>query len=518
MNYPCDSTEQKSLYEIFLAEKEKNLKSGFSRRRENLQTEKNNLIEDSQKNSNSKIFSSNENLNKIDNSRNAMHLSDLKDEHWNIENYFNFQNNQMSEMSGMSYFTNIGIFHIKNNSSNLKKYFNVMHRRIKISDNNIIDNFFFTDVSRVINFKIKQIQESIQRQRMFAKISHEFKTPLNSIIGMISHILNPSENKNIIPKQTQDDLKVVSNLSNYVIFLISDIIQYTDNTIKSTEMKININFINFKDLMDFCFQILNSLLFCNINKKEKIKTSMIFDESLEFLKILSDELRIKQILLNLISNAVKFTNEGEIKLKCKKSFLNEQYYVKISISDSGKGIREEDKIKLFNDFVMLEPSKADNKFGSGLGLSICKSIAEKMNIILDFKTNYGKGSKFFIYVPINFEKGKNDESIDKYDSSIMNEKLENDSVIQSVILNSKCNKNNFNKIDKINNMDNYSNDFNIKFKNENHRKNKNMFDLRTISDNFQRKICSIVNKKFKLNRNYFKIIYNINIILEPKKK
>lgn len=409
--------------------------------------------------------------NKIEGNKsiNPIPLSDgTKDDNWNIETYFKNQTN------GLGYFSNIGIFHIKNNFTSKQKYFNVLHRRIKIYDNNIIDNFFFTDITGVISFKINQIQESNQRQRMFAKASHEFKTPLNSIIGMISHILNPTENKYLIPKETQDDLRVVSNLSNYVIFLISDIIQYTDSTIKSGELKINMNYVNLKDVMDFCFQILNSLLFCNTVKKEKIKTSLIFDESLEFFKILSDELRIKQILLNLISNAVKFTNQGEIKLKCKKTILNGKLYVKITISDSGNGIREEDKKRLFNDFVMLEPSKSDNKFGSGLGLSICKNIAEKMNLILDFKTTYGKGSKFFIYVPINFEVGQNDDCYDKYDSAIMNEGVE------------------LNKIEfkKNNLIDNYSGQINNKSMDDYNK--KNMFDLRINSDNYQRKIRAIV--------------------------
>mgnify|MGYP000898912592 CR=1 FL=1 len=339
-----------------------------------------------------------------------------------------------------------------------------MHRRIIISDSNKIDNFFLTDISSVIGYKINQIQESNQRQRMFAKISHEFKTPLNSIIGMISCILNPINDNNSIPKEIQNDLKVLSNLSNYVIFLIYDIIQFTNNSIESSEIKININAIDMKDIMDFCFQILNSLLFCNIKKKEKIKASLIFDESLEFIKIFSDELRIKQILLNFISNAVKFTNEGEIKLKCKRETLKGKNYIKISISDSGKGIKEEDKEKLFNDFVMLDQVKTeDNKFGSGLGLSICKNIAERLNLVLDLKTNYGKGSIFIIYIPFNSD----EVNMDEYDSILMNEK-------GSEISQSK----------------NYFKDNN--FKSMDDQNKKQMFDLRTISENYQRKICSKV--------------------------
>jgi signal transduction histidine kinase len=391
-----------------------------------------------------------------------------KDDYWNLENYFN-----RSDRYG--FFSNIGVFYINNNKSNAQKYYNIMHRSIKISDSNKIDNFFFTDISSVICYKLSQIQESNQRQRMFAKISHEFKTPLNSIIGMISYILNPTRNNDSIPNEIKNDLKVLSNLSNYVIFLISDIIQYTNNSIESSGIKININFVNLKEVMDFCFQILNSLLFCNINKKEKIMASLIFDESLELIKIMSDELRIKQILLNLIGNAVKFTNEGEIKIKCKKIDINGKLYVKISIYDSGKGIKESDKEKLFNDFVMLEPSKSDdNKFGSGLGLSICKNIAEKLNLILDFKTKFGKGSKFFIFIPIHTEFSVND--IDEFDSCIMNE--------GSKYSKSFRDSNYFKDNNNIKSMDN--------------QHKKHLFDLMAISDNYQRKFCAIVRNLYKL--------------------
>jgi len=105
------------------------------------------------------------------------------------------------------------------------------------------------------------------------------------------------------------------------------------------------------------------------------------------------------MLLNIISNSVKFTKHGKILIRFSLNSVRNE--LKIIISDTGLGIKDEDKRKLFKDFVMLESSSHQNPLGSGLGLSICKSLAYKLNIKLDFDSEYGKGSDFFVYVPLN---------------------------------------------------------------------------------------------------------------------
>jgi len=159
--------------------------------------------------------------------------------------------------------------------------------------------------------------------------------------------------------------------------------------------------LDFKELIHFCFQILKSLLFCNKTKNEKINACHFIDPNIDYFIAESDEVRMKQIILNFISNAVKFTREGRIKLKCKKIEIENQFFIKISVSDTGIGIKEGEKALLFKDFGIIENDFKiiNNKFGTGLGLSISKSIVERLEIKLDYDSEYMKGSKFYILVP-----------------------------------------------------------------------------------------------------------------------
>jgi anti-sigma regulatory factor (Ser/Thr protein kinase) len=115
----------------------------------------------------------------------------------------------------------------------------------------------------------------------------------------------------------------------------------------------------------------------------------------------SDEIRIKQIILNFISNSVKFTDEGRIELKCILERIDEHNFVKISVIDTGLGIKKEDIDKLFMEYVQLdEDSIKNNKLGSGLGLSICKNISDKLNCKIGVKSEYKIKTEFYLMIPI----------------------------------------------------------------------------------------------------------------------
>ena len=123
------------------------------------------------------------------------------------------------------------------------------------------------------------------------------------------------------------------------------------------------------------------------------------DALIDNLIIKPDELKTKQILLNFLSNSVKFTKFRYIKLK---SEILENNKIRISVEDTGVGIKDENKKYLFQNRVKLNISKNYNHEGSGLGLSISKSIADKLNIKIDFSSIYGKGSIFSII--LDYEK------------------------------------------------------------------------------------------------------------------
>lgn len=267
--------------------------------------------------------------------------------------------------------------------------------------NNItIDDYFLYNVTDYVRDKFKIIEESSEKEKLFAKLSHEFKTPLNSIVGLINSLLEES------PKEFKEKLSMINNLSNYVIFLISDIIQYV-NLKNLNELKLQTTEINIREILGFCYQILNSLLSCNKNKRENISTNLLIDHEIDRFIIKGDEFRVKQVLLNLISNAVKFTNNGKIIIKCKKIYNNKDTHlknyplIKISVKDTGIGIKDSDRKFLFLDYKMLniEENLKNNALGSGLGLSICKSLLNQMKMQIEVKSKYLQGSKFSIIIP-----------------------------------------------------------------------------------------------------------------------
>jgi len=360
------------------------------------------------------------------------------------------------------------------------KYFDVYFRRIYFSDDNIIYNLILYDVTDLIDSKLKILEENKKKQKVLAKIAHEFKTPLTSIICLISILkdkidfrfeTNNNYNKKrklketvisteynnqikVLNQDTINTLDLIQNLSRYVIFLTSDIINYS-NPDKLSSTKIDYHKIDFKEISVFCFDILKSLLYCNYTKLKKIKTELIYDETINETNYYSDQVKIKQIILNFISNSVKFTNDGFINLIFKKSIDNN--YLKISVKDSGLGIKEEDKKCLFRDFFKNENLKLNSlnnaNLGSGLGLAICKNLAEKLNMKIDIDSEYGKGTE--ISLLIYLEENKNIDNnfpiktnnTDEIESITKNLKSMNSPVYKTNI---KCDANN-SDISSINN-------------------------------------------------------------------
>lgn len=311
-------------------------------------------------------------------------------------------------------FKSLGIFYLLSKDGDKKyiSYYDVFHRRIYYNKSEYVDDFYFNDVSDLFIYKQNIINDNVKRQKIFAKIAHEFKTPLNSIIGIVSNI---QDSELVISSHTKNNLNIINNLSNYLIFLISDIINYVNIINLREDIILNKSKFKFKECLDFCFALLKTLIECNNNKKQNIKCDLKIEDSLSYMEIALDEWRIKQILLNFISNAIKYTNRGSIILKAKKKSGLGLNLLKISVKDTGIGIEESCKKYLFTDFKSLEKKQSlfsgdtnlnifgnNSTIGSGFGLSICKYLCQRMNIFISYKSKSSIGSKFYIEIPENF--------------------------------------------------------------------------------------------------------------------
>jgi len=316
------------------------------------------------------------------------HQSDYVNENKNHNVLSHIIREKIDSEKGLSnVFEEIGLFNY--NQFKSEQHFEVYIRKVKTNDE--VFELLFYDISS-IKIAEKTKAESKYKQKILAKIAHEFKTPLITIITLIQS-LNDHHSMSILETSVKKKLSHVVNLSNFTIYLIQDIIQYVS---EASSIKVSSSVVNLKDILSFCYDVLHTLIDCNETKSQKIDTFLDYDEAIDNLNILSDENKLKQILLNLISNSIKFTASGHIKLKA--SIFQETNSVIISVEDTGIGIKEEDFHLIFQDNVQLNIEKDYNSKGSGLGLGISKLLAKSLKHHLSFESNYGRGTQFHLAI------------------------------------------------------------------------------------------------------------------------
>ena len=225
-----------------------------------------------------------------------------------------------------------------------------------------------------------------QQVSFLASMSHELRTPLTSIIGFTRTILDGRAGD--INEEQEKQLNIILNSSNHLHGLINDVLDITKIEVKKLEIR--------KDVFDLVKELSKLKETFNLSIKEKGLEFLM--DSPETLTIYDDKKRINQILINLIGNAIKFTEKGKISIKVKKK--NEK--VEISVKDTGPGIREEDMQKLFKPFSqVIEPGKI--KGGSGLGLYLSKKLAILLGGDIRVKSKFGKGSTFKLVLELKEE-------------------------------------------------------------------------------------------------------------------
>ncbi len=224
-----------------------------------------------------------------------------------------------------------------------------------------------------------------------ANMSHEIRTPMNAIIGMNEMVMR----EEISPKAAQYSQDIY-NAGQTLLAIINDILDFSK--IESGKMEIVPVSYELGSLLN---DVLNM-----VNKK-------VHDKGLELVadispdvphQLFGDEIRIRQIILNLVNNAVKYTDQGKVTLKVEHRKREDgDIDLLVSVADTGIGIREEDLDKLFNSFQRVDMSVNRKVEGTGLGLSIAKQLVEQMNGTIRVDSTYGQGSTFAICLPQKVE-------------------------------------------------------------------------------------------------------------------
>lgn len=239
------------------------------------------------------------------------------------------------------------------------------------------------------NEKQKQdvIEASESKEKFLANMSHEIRTPINTIIGMNEMILRENQEKEI-----QEYAVNIQRASKMLLSLINDLLDFSK--IEAGKL----------DLVETSYQLsslLNDVIHVLEAKAQKkgLEVKLNIDEELpEVLK--GDEIRIKQILTNLLTNAVKYTKAGKVTFSVQSEWSDKgDFTLKMAVADTGIGIKKEDLGKLFDSFTRLEEKKNRTIEGTGLGLNITKHLIEQMNGQIRVQSVYGKGSIFSVRIP-----------------------------------------------------------------------------------------------------------------------
>lgn len=242
--------------------------------------------------------------------------------------------------------------------------------------------------NRVAKQQKKEIEELNQAQnRFFASMSHEIRTPINTIIGLNEMILRED-----VSDEVAEDAQNIQNASRMLLAIINDILDMS----KIESGKMDIVPVSY-DTGAMLSDIVNMIW---VRAREKGLSFHINVEPGTPAQLYGDEVRVKQILINLLNNAVKYTPEGSVTLsiQCRKK-EGDTVYITYSIADTGMGIRKENIPYLFTAFKRVDEEKNRYIEGTGMGLSIVKQLVTLMDGDIEVNSVYTKGSTFVVTLP-----------------------------------------------------------------------------------------------------------------------
>lgn len=241
-------------------------------------------------------------------------------------------------------------------------------------------------MERVKQEKERADEANRAKSAFVSNVSHEIRTPMNAIVGMTQIMLRRD-----LPKQDKDYLLNIQNSGNALLAMINDLLDMS---------KIEAGKMELVDEEYSFMSMLSDLSMIILNRIGAKPVELLFDIDPDIPeKLYGDALRIRQVIINLMNNATKFTEEGYVCLSVEvKQVIQDDMELLITVKDTGQGIREEDLTKLFGSFQQVDTQKNHHKEGTGLGLSISKQLVELMNGHIGVTSEYGKGSSFYFTI------------------------------------------------------------------------------------------------------------------------
>ena len=237
-----------------------------------------------------------------------------------------------------------------------------------------------------LNIAKDQADKANQAKSDFlSSMSHEIRTPLNAIVGF-SQALSEED----LPEEAKDEVKDIIMASNGLLEIVNGILDISK--IESGKIEIVNSEYEFKEIFDSLVALSKARM-----GDKPLDFRVHYDESIPAV-LYGDHTRVKQVILNILTNAIKYTREGYVDFKVSSIVKGDICRLIISVEDSGIGIKQENIPKLFSKFERLDLDKNITIEGTGLGLAITKKLVELMNGKIVVQSIYGKGSKFTIAI------------------------------------------------------------------------------------------------------------------------
>ncbi|WP_417889902.1 ATP-binding protein [Xanthomarina gelatinilytica] len=287
------------------------------------------------------------------------------------------------------------------------------NNNIRLKTNNMLHK----KNAELIVSKEKAELASKTKANFLSTVTHELRTPLYAVTGLTNMLLE----ENPKPNQIQH-LKSLKFSGDYLLTFINDILQI--NKIEANKVDIEPEAFNLKKKMTNIIAALN-----NSATDNNVKIHFEYDNNLPE-NFIADQIKISQILINLIGNAIKFTKDGDIWVRAiKVSEKDELYSVRFEIEDNGIGISEEKQNQLFESFSQGSIQINRKYGGTGLGLSIVKGLIQILKGTISLKSELGKGSKFMFELPLKYSEKVETEEVVNYFKDISEIDLKNINIL-----------------------------------------------------------------------------------------